>query len=251
MRHIATRGPLRATTGALGVRIEPGASFDEALTVVRDGRARGLSPIGLVTAAAPAPAALAAAREAGASELALPLHGARAEVHDWHAHAGAFDETLRAIAAAKTLGFAIAVTTTVTRSNARVLSEMPTLLKASGVALWVLELPDRGEPTFTNVVPRLALGVPPALAAVARARDLGLDVGLVGFPECVLGPFAAFALPAPGRAYAERCEGCAARTVCPGVAAPYLARFGDGELRRLAERGTRAPAPPLASLVTR
>lgn len=212
-----------------------------------------MSPVGLVADAPPPREALAAAREAGASELVLPLHGARAEVHDWHAEPGSFDATLRAIGAARALGFATSVTTTLTRSNARVLTEMPSLLKASGVSLWLVttaraSAPDPTRPGFTPIVPRLGLGLPPALAALARARELGLEARIHGAPECALGPLAALALPAESRAYAPVCDGCAARARCPGVDLAYLERFGHGELRGLGAMVATIAAPPIASL---
>ncbi len=242
-RLVLRAGPLPAEAGALGVRWS-----DEAVAIVREAAARGMSPIGLVADAPPPRAQLAAAREAGASELVVPLHGARAEVHDWHAEPGSFDATLRAIGAARALGLAIAVTTTLTRSNARVLTEMPTLLRASGVALWLVAIARASGPDFTQTVPRLGLGLPPALAALARARELGLDARVHGAPECALGPLAALALPAESRAYPAACDGCAARARCPGVDAAYLQRFGHGELRALSAAVAPIAAPSLAGL---
>lgn len=253
LRPLIGSGPPPAGGGALGVRWS-----DEAIAIVREAAARGMSPIGLVAYAPPPRDGLAAAREAGASELVLPLHGARAEVHDWHAEPGSFDATLRAIGAARALGFTTAVTTTLTRSNARVLTEMPSLLKASGVSLWLVTTasasapdptrPGLTPPDFPRLVPRLGLGLPPALAALARARELGLEARIHGAPECALGPLAALALPAASRAYAPVCDGCAARARCPGVDLAYLERFGHGELRALGAMVATIAAPPIASL---
>jgi hypothetical protein len=153
--------------------------------------------------------------------VTVQLYGARREVHDWHAGAGSFDAALRALAGAE-------VCTPITRSNARVLSELPSLLQARGATSWVLLLP-----THEEAKVRLGMAIPSALAALDRAQRLGLDARIAGVPLCVLGPYAASALPTPPRAYGQRCAACAARSRCPGVDAAYLELFGESELHPL------------------
>ncbi len=221
----------------------------------------------------------ALARE-GVDCVALPLHGARAEVHEWIAATSAetappssptglesregsetasddcparefrgfrtdrrssFSAALKALDGARSLGMQRIVWTRLTRSNARVLSELPSLLKAQRVALWVIEVPPSSLPgpggleeTWTRVVPRFGLALPSALAAMERARALGVDARILGAPRCVLGRFAERALPSPARAYAPVCDGCPSHRGCPGLDDAYLERFGARELRQAA-----------------
>ena len=95
---------------------------------------------------------------------------------------------------------------------------------------------------WTSVVPRFGLSIPSALAAMERARSLGVSSRILGAPRCVLGRYADRALPAEGQASAAVCDGCPSRAVCPGVAPGYLERFGASELRH-APRLAPAPSP--------
>ncbi len=155
-------------------------------------------------------------------------------MHDWVAgREGDHREALDALLAARALGLEVTVWTRLTRSNARALAELPSLIKARGARAWVVVLPTAGEvpAPFTAVVPRLGLSVPATLAALEAARRRGLEARITGAPRCVLGRFAARAAPSPPRAYAAVCEDCPSRASCPGVDPDYLARFGEGELR--------------------
>lgn len=161
-------------------------------------------------------------------------------MHDWVAgREGDHREALDALHAARALGLEVTVWTRLTRSNARALAELPSLIKARGARAWLVVLPVAAEvpEPFTAVVPRLGLSLPAALAAIEAARRRGLDARIRGAPRCVLGRFADRAAPSPARAYAVICEGCPSRASCPGVDPEYLALFGEGELR---------PAPDLA-----
>jgi hypothetical protein len=219
------------------------ATLSELLASVAEAGA----PVSVRAARPPSREALASLAAAGVAGLVLALHGARREVHDWHAGAGAFDAALAALTAARSHGIEATVVTDLSRSNARVLGELPPLLRARGVRRWELRWPDAsapGDERWTARVPRLGLGVPAALAALDRARRMGLEAWLRGVPLCAAGPFASRVLPSAPRAYGTRCEGCAARARCAGVDATYLARFGEGELRTLSET---PDAPPAAS----
>jgi len=117
------------------------------------------------------------------------------------------------------------------------------------------------------LVPRYALSgeaVAAAVRGVARATRTGaglaaptVAVMVDGVPLCLLPPGALATPPQPschqpggptdrGDAFAAPCQGCAARTRCPGVPRGYLARFGDGELAPLpAAAGGAAGERPL------
>lgn len=173
-------------------------------------------------------------------DVATPLHGARAEVHDWVAgREGDFREALDTIQRARALGLRVTVWTRLTRSNARVLGELPSLLKARGAREWLIVFPSTEgiDPPFTRVVPRFGMAIPAALAAIEAARRRGLTARIEGAPRCVLGHFADRATPSAPRTYAVTCDDCPSRARCPGVDADYLTRFGAGELR---------PAPDVA-----
>jgi len=182
--------------------------------------------------AAPAATSIADLAEAGVRAVALPLHGARPEVHEWVAGApGSFADTLAAWTAARGLGLGRVAWTRLTRSNARVLDELPSLLKARGVARWAIRVPRCDGDGWTATVPRFGMAIPSALAAMERARRMGIEARIEGAPRCVLGRFADRALPSPPRGYAPVCDGCPSRSVCPGVDPRYLERFGARELR--------------------
>jgi MoaA/NifB/PqqE/SkfB family radical SAM enzyme len=175
---------------------------------------------------------------AGMTDVHLSLHGAEAAVHDWHAGvAGAFDASLRTMAAARAAGLEVVVATVLTRSSFRVLGSVPRLLASRGAAAWCIEVPrwrGRAATAADRVVPRLALALPFALHALDAAASLGLPAFVRGAPACLLGPFVTRALaPDPlthPRAFAPVCEGCPSRPTCAGVEVEYLARFGASEL---------------------
>ncbi|HJL17667.1 MAG TPA: hypothetical protein RMH99_18530 [Sandaracinaceae bacterium LLY-WYZ-13_1] len=209
-----------------------------------DGTAEGLPEEGaldgvLLRAEAPPTSegiAALAARGATGARLLVPWQGARREVHDFHAGEGAFDATVRALTAARSHGIETWVHTVITRSNARVLGELPARLKARGVRGWIVAWPRVAAddaPAWTARVPRLGLAAPAALAALERARRLGLSAWLHDLPLCVAGPYASRVTTTGARSYGARCESCAARHRCAGVDAAYLRRFGEGELRPL------------------
>ncbi len=99
-------------------------------------------------------------------------------------------------------------------------------------------------PRMTEAMPRLA-------AALAAARELGVEARSLHLPRCLLGadaghawdpgstrvrvvtPEATFDLADSrlfGRVHVPACDGCPHRDLCPGVRPDYLARFGDGEI---------------------
>lgn len=218
------------------VGMEPGAGDLE--THVAEARSRGLSPIGVQTHGAHlGRARIEALASLGLTEIELSLQGPTAPLQDYLVgQPGSFERALEVLGGARALGIEVRVTTVLTRSSFRSLAPMGPLLAGYGVTAWRIIVPEvagRAADAFDRVVPRLALALPYALHALAEARNSGLEAVLSGAPSCLLGPHAAFVSPSPSRSHGAPCQGCAARSSCPGLAAIYLARFGDGELRRL------------------
>lgn len=215
--------------GELTLRGEP------SLEVISRARGEGFARVGLhgvhpLLATAEGAEALAGS---GATDVHVALHGAAANVHDYQAGEGSFAATTAAITHARAAGIAVAVSSLLTRSNARALGELPRWLTARGVAGWLVEVPrtngSRGK-GFDRVYPRLAMAVPYALHAMEAARRSALLAWIRGAPWCLLGPYAPRSLAEAPRAYGAMCEGCPARGNCSGVDGVYLARFGGDEL---------------------
>lgn len=181
--------------------------------------------------------------------MILTLHGATAPVHEYHTgQPRSFEAALKRLGEARDRGEPVVVSTVLSRSTFRVLSELPPLLASREVAAWRIVVPTAGDGlTFERLVPRLALALPFALHALARARHLSLPAWILGAPVCLLGPYARRALPSAPRAYGDPCLTCAARHGCPGVDPEYLERFGSDELRTLDDAPEpQAPPPQLA-----
>jgi hypothetical protein len=182
---------------------------------------------------------------AGLGDVHVSVHGARAAVHDHHVgRKGAFAGIERGLAALRRHRVPVVVATVVTRSNARVLGELPGWLAVHEVAAWCVDFPHaagRAAREFDRVMPRLALAVPFALHAIDRARKLGIPAAIRGAPSCLLGPWAHVRLPESGRAFAPVCDGCDARAECCGIDSSYLARFSGDELRPRAALGASDP----------
>lgn len=178
--------------------------------------------------------------DAGLTDVHVSLHGAEAAVHDYHTGAdGSFEELLAGVAACRARGLAVVATTVLTRSNFRSLARLPWLLASRGVAAWAIAVPHaRGRaaraPALHRVPPRLGVALPYALHALASADKLDLPSCIRGAPLCLLGPYAARALPSPKTAFDDRCAACAARSRCPGLDPAYLRRFGADEITALA-----------------
>jgi hypothetical protein len=200
-------------------------------------RGMGFRRIGLQTngAALAAGAYTASLVAAGLTDVHLSIHGATADVHDYHAGVpGRWAEAVQAARAARSNGLAVVVTTVVTRSNFRSLSHLPPLLSSLGVVGWLASVPlvaGRAWSAFDRVVPRLALALPFVLGALDAADAMGTSVWVTGAPQCLLGPYARWSLPAEPRAYGAPCKTCEARQACPGVDPEYLERFRGDELR--------------------
>lgn len=237
LAELATRHTAITLTGG-----EP-TLHPELAAVIAAARARGFTHVGLQSNGRRLrePGYAAALRDAGLTDLHLSLHGPSAAVHDHHTGVdGSFAEASAGLALARHAGLTIAVTTVLTRSNARSLGALAPWLAAQSVAAWTIAVPrtaGRLHAAFDRVFPRLAMAMPHALHALSAAQQKGVAVFLRGAPLCVLGPFAARTLPDEAGSFdPTRCAACPARAQCPGVDARYLQRFGGDELSP-----TRAP----------
>ena len=236
----------------------------ELIAIVEEARALGFSRVGIQTNAR-RPEQLRALARAGLTDLHLSIHGGVAAAHDYHTGVeGSFALALATLSEARAAGLPAVVTTVLTRSNARGLTELAGVLSARGASAWCIAVPrvrGRAAELFDRVVPRLGIAMPFALHAVQAAIALRLPALVRGAPSCLLGPFAKHAMLDEPRAYGEACVGCAARPACPGVEPAYLARFAGDELsnaplvarapgapelaRMFVGEGDLAPAPPL------
>lgn len=206
-------------------------------------RALGFAAIGVQTngRALRDGALVSALQHAGLTDVHVSVHGARAAVHDYHVgQDGAFADLDVAMGRLRASGVAVVATTVLTRSNARVLAELPAWLAHHGVRAWSIAVPHaagRAATEHDRVLPRLALAMPFALHALDAARKRGVEVGIEGAPACLLGPWIAESRICVLRSFADVCEGCGARSRCAGVDPAYLERFGADELR--AREGSR------------
>jgi MoaA/NifB/PqqE/SkfB family radical SAM enzyme len=203
---------------------------------VAGARALGFVRVGVQTNARELAAAglLPRLAAAGLTDVHLSIHGPDAAVHDYHTGAqGSFEQALGAMGAARAAGLAVVVATVLTRSSFRSLAPMPMLLAARGATGWLVVVPavaGRARAGFDRVVPRLGMALPFALSALDAGEALGMEVHVAGAPRCLLGPFARWALAELPRTFAPVCEGCPARSACPGLEEAYLERFGGDEL---------------------
>ena len=220
---------------------------DDLVGLVSLARKLGFEKVGLQTngrrlVEEPFTAALAVA---GLTDLHVTLLGGDAAVHDYHTGVeGSFRALVTGLGVARARGLQVVGSTVLTRSNYRVINAIVPVLVSRGVSAWQVTAPliaGRAVAAMDRVVPRLALAVPYALHALEAAQKQGVRTFVGGVPSCLLGPFAARALPGVTRAFAPQCEACPARAGCSGVDATYLARFGADELKPVAM----VPAPAL------
>ncbi|HEY0138482.1 MAG TPA: hypothetical protein VGB85_30560, partial [Nannocystis sp.] len=145
------------------------------------------------------------------THLHLWLHAAQVPAHEFHSGVvGSFAAIAAQIDRARTLGITVAVSSLLTRSNARVLAELPPWLQARGVRAWRVAVPWvvgtvrpgalAGVGALDGLVPRLGAALPYALQALAGAGRVGVSAGIGGAPLCLLGPFVATAISEPARA---------------------------------------------------
>ncbi len=121
----------------------------------------------------------AALREASRRlTLDASLHGSAAPMHDYHtATPGSFGHTVKGLANARAAGIPFAVTTVITRSNFRHLSEIVRLAGALGARAIQLAMSarhGRAARAADRVIPALELVAPHLARAAAEAQGLGL-----------------------------------------------------------------------------
>jgi MoaA/NifB/PqqE/SkfB family radical SAM enzyme len=114
--------------------------------------------------------------QAGVTRLDISLHGSTAPMHDFHTGApGSFDETTLGVRLARGAGLELGITTVVTRSNFRHLSDIVRLSAELGAGACHFAIAQRhGKAAGGYAVPPAALLRQHWSAAIATARDLGL-----------------------------------------------------------------------------
>lgn len=171
---------------------------DELLAWVARARALGATTVLVQTNArrlayASYARALAAA---GVTTLDVSLHGSTAAMHDYHTSvAGSFAQTVTGIAHARAAGLAVGVTTVVTRSNFRHLSDVVRVAHARGadaIHLSPAVAEGRALAARSRIVPAPELVRPHLASAIALAKALGLETlaGTVASSEAVRARFA-------------------------------------------------------------
>jgi len=162
--------------------------------------------------------------------LDVSLHGSTAPMHDYHTSAaGSFAQTVTGTRHAREVGLPFAITTVITRSNFRHLTEIVRLAGALGArAVRLLPAARHGSAARAadRVIPALELVAPHLARAVAEARAMGLALRVGdrdGAPEAEgwfagLGPVEAPADP-PGAAPRDE-----RRTSLPMLGRPAPAR---------------------------
>ena len=110
------------------------------LELIAHGRSVGLE-MALTPSATPLATreAFARVREAGIKRLGISLDGPNAQVHDYfRGWEGSFQRTREMLLAARELGMAVQVNTSVCRRNVDLLDEMAEFLTPFGISMWAL-----------------------------------------------------------------------------------------------------------------
>ena len=110
------------------------------MELIAHGRSVGLE-MALTPSATPLATkeAFARVREAGIKRLGISLDGPNAQVHDYfRGWEGSFQRTREMLLAARELGMAVQVNTSVCRRNVDLLDEMAEFLTPLGIAMWAL-----------------------------------------------------------------------------------------------------------------
>lgn len=187
----------------------------------------------------------------------VSLAGPDAALHDRHAGARSFDQTLAALTALAPRVVATTANVVVTRWNVARLDEFVALLDplpSVRLKFSLVEPAGSALDDFDGLVPPLAAAARAIHAAIARARARRPERPVVwdGLPLCHAGPFEDLecALREDGfawmseaferdwfpvddrhRAFAGACRSCSLRRRCRGVFVEYLAHRGSAELR--------------------
>ncbi len=212
--------------------------------------------------------AAAGLRSLGLTDVAVAIHAPDADTHDWvTATPGSFRRAVAASRAAHASGLTLYVSTVLTRTTTPLAARMVLLARSLGAGT-IRFTPCREEGAAIAearmLAPRLSLVAEALVAAAEVGREAGVAVEVVGMPLCLateLRALAADRLDGRGpdrvsafgvgeareaRGYGDDCARCTLRTVCPGVEAAYLRRWGAEELVAVGV-GTRA-APEIVEV---
>jgi hypothetical protein len=246
LANVALRGHGRGSgrsPSAAGIVLRGGDVLQraDALEILAGARSAGFAEIEVWTAgiALARPGAAEAVQAAGATGVALALHGADATAHDWCCgRDGGQKRTLAAIKRSLAAGLKVTVLATVLRPTYRSLVPLvrqALALPIAGVRFVAVAAPDRSEHPLS---PPPVLAGPHVATAVKVVRAGRRSVAVDGMPPCVLGETGALglrtepvqvcddvAVPQPG-AFGPPCEACTWRAVCPGFAPELLALHG-------------------------
>jgi hypothetical protein len=191
----------------------------------------GFRSIQLMTSGLSLAANASAWHSAGITSVCSPLYAADAALHDRIVGVpGHHARVLTGLDTALATGITVHVHTLALRQNLAALHALGTLVRSRWAQPLVVApvRPKDGVFDYASEAPDLA--------AVAHAVT-DSDVALVGFPLCIA-PHAPRGGPllielyfrSQRRGFGRVCEGCSARSGCPGVVAQHLIDRGDGAL---------------------
>jgi MoaA/NifB/PqqE/SkfB family radical SAM enzyme len=185
----------------------------------------------------------------GVGRFDISLHGVNQLTHEWITQVpGSFLQTLSGIRETRRLGAEVTIHMVLLRSNFRQLGWMPELaarLKVSAVHIRFVapEGAVLGR-SMPSLIPKYNVVRPHLEEAVRAAEEAKLPLFIHDVPDCQLGSLVGHAvrektiwigLPADvwersERFYAEVCEGCSAREICPGTTPTYAEYYTVDEL---------------------
>jgi cyclic pyranopterin phosphate synthase len=202
---------------------------------------------------------------AGANRFHISIHTHESDAYDALVRrAGSHPLMVAALENLARRNVALAADVILKRDTYRRLPDAVRWLQARGVAtahLWFVSLTD-GNRDNVDSMPRMSEVVPFMREAFAWARGNRFELRSLHVPRCLLGDDAAHALDPgadrvmvltpdasfelrdsklAGQRHVAACDGCAHRSVCPGVRPDYLERYGDEEIA--VARGQRPQLP--------
>lgn len=217
-------------------------------------RALGYARVGIQTNGRilAASGAVEGLRRAGLTDVVVALHAPTALIHDHLVGApGAFQQATAGARQVVRTEVTLHVSTVMTRSITEALPSMAALvlrLRARSHRWITCRTQGKAVGDERALVPRYTLLKAPLLAAISLEREARIEVETVGVPFCVFpreaavvsdrvdGPPVRRLFPPgvvetpPAQVYGPPCVGCSWRPACPGVSAPYVARWGWEEL---------------------
>ena len=179
-------------------------------------------------------APLEAWRALGVAAFTVPLYSVDAATHDAICGVACFDKTVRGLELAFRAGIAIEVHSVVMRRTLPGLAQLASwVAEKFGGRLALAPLRDKAD-VFDYDREAVPLG---ELAATLRSWPAQAPISLLGMPSCLAperprGGAAIMQIyfSTQRRGFADVCDACAARSVCPGVVAGELERRGSAGL---------------------